>query len=355
MVPMRMVARSLSAFLVLAATWGGRGAGATNLWDEVTGLLESHGVSVAEPALQRAAVQGLLQEPGVRARLLSEAEDLVAEGEREGLSYPDFSLADSGAVARVRAAAPTRRPCCEAVERWPHRLAYVRIRGLYAGDSNRVAAVLQGLDSCGGTTSVRGAILDLRGAGGQNAEAAARAAALFRKPGETMFSVLDGHGVTGAVYSATSTPLVSVPVMLLVDRRTTGAAELFAAVVRRSSRTLVVGQATSGDGGLRESLALADGQRLELVSRRFALGDGAQIPWTGLAPDVAMSAWAAPAAETEAETKPAGKPVGKESADDAILANRTKGDPVLRRATDLLLGLNALGVSERGTGQDRGR
>jgi carboxyl-terminal processing protease len=81
---------------------------------------------------------------------------------------------------------------------------------------------------------------------------------------------------------------VSLPVTLLVDSGTSGAAEVFAAALSGNKRAELIGERTIGRTGVQELVKLPDGTALWITSTRYLTPGGAQIQTKGLEPDVAV-------------------------------------------------------------------
>ena len=81
---------------------------------------------------------------------------------------------------------------------------------------------------------------------------------------------------------------ITVPVTLLVDNGTSGAAEVFAAALGGNKRADLIGERTVGRTGVQELVKLPDGSALWITSTRYLTPAGAQVQAKGLEPDVAV-------------------------------------------------------------------
>jgi carboxyl-terminal processing protease len=81
---------------------------------------------------------------------------------------------------------------------------------------------------------------------------------------------------------------VVLPVTVLVDSGTSGAAEVFAAALAGNKRAELVGERTVGRTGIQEIIKLPDNSALWITSTRYLTPDGTQIQAKGLDPDVAV-------------------------------------------------------------------
>ena len=79
---------------------------------------------------------------------------------------------------------------------------------------------------------------------------------------------------------------VTLPVTLLVDTGTSGAAEIFAAALAGNKRAELIGERTIGRAGTQELVRLPDGSGLWITSSRYLTPAAAAIQGKGLEPDV---------------------------------------------------------------------
>jgi carboxyl-terminal processing protease len=79
---------------------------------------------------------------------------------------------------------------------------------------------------------------------------------------------------------------VTLPVTLLVDTGTSGAAEIFAAALAGNKRAELIGERTIGRAGTQELVRLPDGSGLWITSSRYLTPAAAPIQGKGLEPDV---------------------------------------------------------------------
>ncbi len=233
------------------------------------------------------------------------------------------------------------------VEELPADMGYVRVEGIFTGTGAELSRVLARWKEA----SLFGAILDLRGAGGMAAEEIPAVAAHFVPMGSVLYTLSDRRGKLLASVPAPAAPATALPLMVLVDEETTGAAELLAAVLGGSVQgAMIIGRPTAGDPLLREPRKLSSGNYALLATRQLGTADGTVYAGaTGLQPDVAIteSALNETVYEPEEFVLRKGKEPSEEEKEDKALRERTRNDTYLRRATDVLLGLRALGYGSR--------
>ena len=235
------------------------------------------------------------------------------------------------------------------VEELPAGMGYMRAAGIYPGAGAEIAAALEKWQAAG----IFGAILDLRGADGMAEEEISNAARPFAKKDLGLWyetSARDGSETKRiAMGESSERPELRMPLMVLVDGDTTGAAELLAAVLAGSVKgAMIIGRETSGDPMIREPVPLPTGGYALLAKRRIRTADGTVYAGAhGVAPDVAITDAALDETvyEPEAPVLRKGKAPTDEEKEDKALRDRTRNDTYLRRAADVLLGLKALGYA----------
>jgi hypothetical protein len=127
---------------------------------------------------------------------------------------------------------------------------------------------------------LQGLVLDLRFASGQDYEAAAQAADLFVASNQPLLAWQD------TVVHATPIPDALVPpLVVLVNQRTSGAAEALAAALRESGAALLVGAPTAARAYVFRDITLAEGRILRVAAEPVRAGDQKSIA-EGLTPDI---------------------------------------------------------------------
>jgi carboxyl-terminal processing protease len=114
-------------------------------------------------------------------------------------------------------------------------------------------------------------VIDLRGAAGGDPEAAYRAAELLAT-GE--LGALKSRDEVRRRFAASGDPLWRGDLVVLVDRGTLGAAEIFAAILDDAAEAVIVGEPTFGHAGHRAQVELSSGALLELTDAFYTGPDG---------------------------------------------------------------------------------
>lgn len=282
-------------------------AGALRL-DEVMAGLETNGVLVDRSAAVSAGLKGILLsiDPGVEI----------------DAAWKNPEMAPVPSVA--------------AVELWPENLAYIKVSGLPRGSGEEILAHLKALSARWGV------LLDVRGAGGEDLEPVGILAGLIRNRGEPLFILSDNRGVVLATNGVSGSYSKMPLLILLIDGKTSGAAQALAAVFKGSPGVLLIGTATQGERWLRSWIPLPDGGMAKLRTREWALVGRVSCLKDGVSPDIAVSPLVAARPESR-YTNATNRILSPKSEADRDLMDRVAGDDALQRGTDMLLGLQALG------------
>lgn len=229
----------------------------------------------------------------------------------------------------------------QAVELWPENLAYLKASGLGPGSGEELMAHFKSLNTRFGV------LFDLRGAGGEDLKSACVLAGLARPPQEPIFILTNNRGV------ALETNLVSgvfarFPLlMILVDGETSGASEALVSVLKGGAGVMLVGTPTSGGASLRDWLLLPGGRTVWLTTRKWKLASGHPPEDGGIRPDIRVAANSGIWNEGLSRTNLTNRALSVKSDSDKDLMMRVSGDAALQRATDILLGIQAVDGYER--------
>jgi len=161
-------------------------------------------------------------------------------------------------------------------------IAYVRIARV---KDDLPQAVRQACEKVGsGTNQLNGIVLDLRFARGDTYAACASTADLFLKKEQPLLDW--GEGV---VRSKNKELAISVPVAVLINRETSGAAEALAAILRQTGTALLLGSRSAGQALIAQDYPLSNGERLRIATAPVRLGDGTPLSTGGgVQPDIAV-------------------------------------------------------------------
>jgi C-terminal processing protease CtpA/Prc len=218
---------------------------------EVYDLLKANLTGVSDADLNGAAVDGLLTSLRGKVTLLP-ADRVVGEQATGPLLTRTTLLEDD--------------------------VAYLRVGRIADGLAQEISAAHEALSR---TNKLKGLVLDLRFAGGEDFTAAAAAADLFVAKERPLLDW--GNGMEK---SKDKDNAVKLPVAVLVNRDTSGAAEALAAVLRETGSGLILGGTTAGGAMTTRDFPLKNGQRLRIASVPVKLGDGTPMSAQGVKPDI---------------------------------------------------------------------
>ena len=223
-------------------------AGSVPDFKDVYDSIRAHAVGLSDAELNRAAVEGLVTALSPRVMLLT-----------------------NGSPARPSAAVPL----VSKSSIMDGEIAYVRVERV---DEGLAAAMREAWQTLGRTNKLKGVVLDLRYAGGDDYAAAAATADVFLKKDVPLLNW--GNGL---VRSKDKTDAI------LVHRFTTGAAEALAAAMRESGAGLILGGRTAGQAMVAQDFPLKNGDQLRIATAPVQLGDGSTLAAQGIKPDIAVA------------------------------------------------------------------
>ena len=237
----------------IATSQGVRAVDSAPSFREVYDLLKANLVNADDAKLDRAATEGLLRELGSQAMLLTNGQT---------------SAAASG-------------PLVSKALVYDGAFGYMRVARVEPG----LAAELQSaIERLGAANKIKGWVLDLRFAGGLSYPSAAKAAEPFLTTDQPLLDW--GQGV---VRSTAKDSAIKVPVTVLVNRQTAGAAEALAAVLRKADVALLLGTNTAGRAFIMKDLPLHTGQQLRVATALVKTGDGEPLSAQGVKPDIQVA------------------------------------------------------------------
>jgi len=285
-------------------------------------ILREHGVMLDTNATRHAAILGVLSAVDPKARILSTGDVMRIEAELDG--RPEGT--------------GIQRESFDRVEKWPRGICYARFNGFFRGTTGETCRKLSGA-----TNGCSGMILDLRKAGGMDLGLVESLGSMFVHGGSGLFMVCSQNGTELERHVSSGGERFRIPVVVLIDENTSGAPELFAAVVRGTAGVLLMGRGTNGDAKLREGVALPDGDIAYFGTRRVVPLQGSHYDPGRVEPDIVVHDRDI-ASQTNAIARveivqSGGNP--RQTMDD--LSEMTKGDFTLERAVDVLICAMALG------------
>lgn len=147
-------------------------------------------------------------------------------------------------------------------------------------------------------------IIDVRGTPGGYISQVADICDMLLSEGRICYTVgKDGEGNT---WTATTETLWDKPIVVLVDERTQGVAEIFAAAIQGNQRGQIVGQRTVGKGVVLSLVPIGNtGDGMKLVTGEYYSPTGERINENGVTPDIEVEQAAAADEEEDAQLQAA--------------------------------------------------
>src|SRR6202050_107086 len=216
------------------------------------------------------------------------------------MSLPEIRSALAGApgstvnvsVVRARRAEPQKMSITRDVISIPpvtdkmveENIGYIKVDALTKGKAQEIAAKIKSLEKSG----AKKFILDLRNTSeGEESEGVATAN-LFLNHGTITY--LQGQKFPREAFNADPAKAVTtLPVAILVNKGTAGAAEIVAAAILENARGDLVGEKTFGEGSLPKTFDLPDGGALILSVAKYYSPSGKAIQETAVTPNVLVA------------------------------------------------------------------
>ena len=150
----------------------------------------------------------------------------------------------------------------------------------YRSTTRDVTRLIQSLSK----ESVNGLVLDLRDNGGGYLQEANQLLGLFIKTGPTV-QVRDNRGQVEVLRDTDPTIIYNGPLVVLVNRLSASASEIFAGAIQDYNRGLIVGSRTFGKGTVQALMNLDRGQ-IKITESKFYRISGQSNQNVGIIPDI---------------------------------------------------------------------
>jgi carboxyl-terminal processing protease len=182
-------------------------------------------------------------------------------------------------------------------------IGYVRPETLTPGKVKEVAAAVSGLQQQG----AKRVVLDLRNCAVGDPKEGIQLADLFLDQG--LVSYLQGQKVPREDFKADPAKAITkLPLQVIVNRGTAGAAEITAAALLDDKRAQLVGEHTYGDAALRRAVTMDDGGAIILSVAKYYSPSGKAIQDVGVTPQTLLQE-----PESQVELDDDGNPVTPEN------------------------------------------
>ncbi|MGH9571212.1 MAG: S41 family peptidase, partial [Candidatus Angelobacter sp.] len=163
-------------------------------------------------------------------------------------------------------------------------VGYVKALALTKGKAQDIANKIKSLQSKG----AKKLLLDLRNDSEGDEQEGVTVANLFLNKG--LIATLQGQKYQKVTYNADpQKKITDLPLAVLVNRGTSGPAEIIAAAVLDNKRGDVVGDKTFGEGSVQKLIEVPDGSALILSVAKYFTPNGKAIQDTGIMPNVPVA------------------------------------------------------------------
>ena len=167
--------------------------------------------------------------------------------------------------------------------------AYIRIADFEAGTAQDLRDAVDSLEK----SNARGYIIDLKGNPGGYLNEAIDASEMFLSEGMLIVGTDGRSRWDNQRFVSSSDPLTDKPVIILTDRGSASAAEIFTGALKGADRAVVIGDTTFGKGLVQTVYALPNQDAIRLTVSRYYFADGrylnppdSALSFSGLAPDL---------------------------------------------------------------------
>jgi carboxyl-terminal processing protease len=163
-------------------------------------------------------------------------------------------------------------------------IGYVKAEALTRGKSQEIASKVKSLEKSG----AKKILLDLRNCAEGDESEGVSVANLFLNHGTITY--LQGQKFPREAFNADpAKAITNLPVAVLVNKGTSGAAEIVASAILENARGDVVGDKTFGDGSIQKTIDLPDGGALILSVAKYYSPSGKAIQDVAVTPNVLVA------------------------------------------------------------------
>ena len=204
-------------------------------------------------------------------------------------------------------------------------VGYINIDALSAGHVKDVAQAVQSLEKQG----AKRLLVDVRDCAMGTPEDGIALANLFVKQGHITY--LQGQRVARQNFDADpAKAITALPMVVLTNRGTAGAAEILAVAVKDNKRGQLVGERTYGDAAMRKALNMDDGGAIILSVAKYYGADAKAIQDTGVAPNTVVQE-----ADAQVDYDDNGEPIVDQN-DQQQKQKKLEDDPIVKKGLEVL-------------------
>lgn len=164
-------------------------------------------------------------------------------------------------------------------------IAHVQISSFSSNTTEELTQVLQDLQGKG----MKGMVLDLRQNPGGLLDQAINISSMFVPSGKVIFKVENRDGKVEEYKSTNKGKGATTPLVVLIDKGSASASEIFAAAVSESAGISLVGETSFGKGTVQRAQDLPDGSNIKFTTEKWLTPKGNWINKKGVKPNFEVS------------------------------------------------------------------
>jgi carboxyl-terminal processing protease len=161
--------------------------------------------------------------------------------------------------------------------------AHITITEFTQRTGQEMGEILQGIDE----STTRGIILDVRGNPGGIVDAVVEVASYFLDE-DVILYIKDNQGEVSPKNRVKVTPVIDLPIILLVDSSSASGSEVLAGALQDYGRAIIAGTKTYGKGSVNAFIELNDGSAILLTISRWLTPNQHLIEGQGIVPDIEL-------------------------------------------------------------------
>ncbi len=237
---------------------------------------------------------------------------------------------------KIKLVRGTVAPMPAEVKMLESQVGYIKVPILNQGRAASVEGVIREVVRKG----AKSIVLDLRGSAGGDVSEGIRVADMFIKSGQIAKSIGRKDKILNTYEAKADNDVTDLPVAVIIDRTTAGAAEVVAAAILENKRGEVIGERTLfGMASEQELFPLDDGSALLLTTSRYASPSGKIFVTDGVTPSVEVKRTDLAdvgAPDDEQETPDEQAPAQPGGVPPNLVAPKPSDDLMLKKALEVL-------------------
>ena len=160
-------------------------------------------------------------------------------------------------------------------------IAYIQIASFNEGTADEFTEAYKDLEK----NNPKGLVIDLRDNGGGLVEESLEIAETMVEKGKTLLITADKNK-NEKVNKSTKNPIVSIPVVVLINENTASASEILAGIMRDDCNYKIIGKNSYGKGVIQSIYSFTDGSGLKVTMEEYFTPNHNAINNIGIAPDI---------------------------------------------------------------------